>query len=628
MKHLFIVLLPLYNAFRVRFSPFTYSQLSLTKNTPYGPLESTSFSDLYKGLEKDSIKSIYFSEDLKDIYVVENPEKVPTKVAHSHPLLTEQLVQYAREHEIKTTILEPVNTVFDKGGQFLTGIFDLTVMAIGFSILYNFFVLLFQGFQGRNKSTNRNGMRNPMTPFGFMKHSEKEVDQTTITTRLSDWAGSPEVLEECSEIVSYLRNSTLYDAVGAELPKGILLDGPPGTGKTLLAKAIAGETNATFLSMSGSEFVELFVGMGAAKVRELFKEAREKAPSIVFIDEIDAVGKKRSVSNAANTNDEREQTLNQILSEMDGFEPNNGVMVLAATNRRDVLDDALLRPGRFDRLVYVPLPDRQSREAILSLYMSNKNISIPVSDLAEATGGFSGAQLKNLLNEAAILAARGGNTLVTKDNIDGALEKLIVGLPKRVDRRSLSTRVRVAIHELGHALMAASFPETFDLKKVSMKQTYEGVGGYTLFGEKPEIQEGGLYTKEIMMNRIIVALGGKASETLMYGEDGVSVGASQDLKQANELARAMVEQYGMGVGLEGFSVSPSLGRSSERTRENVDEAVNELIEYAMIQAKKRLTELQKMRNQLLVVLLKDGVLEGSVVMDALYKVGHFKPMKN
>jgi cell division protease FtsH len=448
-----------------------------------------------------------------------------------------------------------------------------------------------------------------------MKKSDAQVDQTSVKTRLSDWAGSPEVLEECSEIVSYFRNSTLYDAVGAELPKGILLEGPPGTGKTLLAKAIAGETNSTFLSMSGSEFVELFVGMGAVKVRQLFQEAREKAPSIIFIDEIDAVGKKRSVSNAANTNDEREQTLNQILSEMDGFEPNKGVIVLAATNRRDVLDDALLRPGRFDRLIYVPLPDRSSREAILSLYMSNKNISVPVGELAEATNGFSGAQLKNLLNEAAILAARGGSRFVTKDNIDGALEKLVVGLPKRVDGRTLSTRVRVAIHELGHALMAASFSDVFDLKKVSMKQTYEGVGGYTLFGEKAEIQEGGLYTKEIMMNRIVVALGGKAAEALMYGEQGVSVGASQDLKQANELARAMVEQYGMGAGLEAFSLIP--GRSSEKTRETVDEAVSHIVEYALVQAKKRLTELQGVRNQLLVRLLRDGVLEGSAVMAAM-----------
>jgi cell division protease FtsH len=557
---------------------------------------------------------MYFSEDLKNIYVVETPEKIPTKIVNSNPLLTEQLVVSAREHKITTAVLEPVNNLFDKGGQLLTGVLDLSVMLIGFSIVFNLVInLFFQGFQGMGSSGNKNGMG--PSPFNLMKKSKAQVDQTAIKTRLSDWAGSPEVLEECSEIISYFRNSTLYDAVGAELPKGILLEGPPGTGKTLLAKAIAGETNSTFLSMSGSEFVELFVGMGAVKVRQLFQEAREKAPSIIFIDEIDAVGKKRSVSNAANTNDEREQTLNQILSEMDGFEPNKGVIVLAATNRRDVLDDALLRPGRFDRLIYVPLPDRSSREAILSLYMSNKNISVPVGDLAEATGGFSGAQLKNLLNEAAILAARGGSTFVTKDNIDGALEKLVVGITKRVDGRTLSTRVRVAIHELGHALMAASYPDVFDLKKVSMKQTYEGVGGYTLFGEKAEIQEGGLYTKEIMMNRIVVALGGKAAEALMYGEQGVSVGASQDLKQANELARAMVEQYGMGAGLEAFSLIP--GRSSEKTRETVDEAVADIVEYALVQAKKRLTELQGVRNRLLFKLLRDGVLEGSAIIAAM-----------
>ena len=622
MKCLSLVLLPLCQAFHsipFHTNPFHssvpfHSRLHLTKNTPYGPLEGAPLSDIYKGLDQDSITGMYFSEDLKNIYVVETPEKIPTKIVNSNPLLTEQLVVSAREHKITTAVLEPVNNLFDKGGQLLTGVLDLSVMLIGFSIVFNLVInLFFQGFQGMGSSGNKNGMG--PSPFNLMKKSKAQVDQTAIKTRLSDWAGSPEVLEECSEIISYFRNSTLYDAVGAELPKGILLEGPPGTGKTLLAKAIAGETNSTFLSMSGSEFVELFVGMGAVKVRQLFQEAREKAPSIIFIDEIDAVGKKRSVSNAANTNDEREQTLNQILSEMDGFEPNKGVIVLAATNRRDVLDDALLRPGRFDRLIYVPLPDRSSREAILSLYMSNKNISVPLGDLAEATGGFSGAQLKNLLNEAAILAARGGSTFVTKDNIDGALEKLVVGITKRVDGRTLSTRVRVAIHELGHALMAASYPDVFDLKKVSMKQTYEGVGGYTLFGEKAEIQEGGLYTKEIMMNRIVVALGGKAAEALMYGEQGVSVGASQDLKQANELARAMVEQYGMGAGLEAFSLIP--GRSSEKTRETVDEAVSDIVEYALVEAKKRLTELQGVRNRLLFKLLRDGVLEGSAIIAAM-----------
>ena len=613
MKYTFLLILPLCQAFLSVLDSnvlINKSGLYLTKATPYGPLESAPLSDIYKGFEQDSIESIYFSDDLKDIYVIETPERVPSKISHSNPLLAEQIIESAREYKISTSVLEPVNNLFDKGGQLLTGVLDISVMLIGFSIIYNLVInLFFQGFQGKGSSVNRNGMG--PSPFGFMKKPEAQVDKTAITTRLTDWAGSPEVLEECTEIVSYLRNSTLYDAVGAELPKGILLDGPPGTGKTLLAKAIAGETNATFLSMSGSEFVELFVGMGAVKVRQLFQEAREKAPSIVFIDEIDAVGKKRSASNAPNTNDEREQTLNQILSEMDGFEPNKGVMVLAATNRRDVLDEALLRPGRFDRLIYVPLPDRPSREAILSLYMSKRNISVSAASLAEATEGFSGAQIKNLLNEAAILAAREGNAFVTKDNIDGALEKVVVGITKRVDGRSLSSRVRVAIHELGHALLAASFPDIFVLKKVSMKQTYSGVGGYTLFSDK---QDGGLYTKEIMMSRIVVALGGKAAETLMYGEEGVSVGASQDLKQANELARAMVEQYGMGEGLEAFSLSPSIG---EKTRETLDETVGGLVEYAMVQAKKRLTERQMVRNRLLVRLLKNGVLEGSDVISAM-----------
>jgi cell division protease FtsH len=409
-----------------------------------------------------------------------------------------------------------------------------------------------------------------------------------------------------------MKNADVYRAAGAEIPKGILLDGPPGTGKTLLAKAIAGETNSSFLSMSGSEFVELFVGMGAAKVRALFEEARENVPSIIFIDEIDAIGKKRGSSIMQNGNDEREQTLNQILSEMDGFSPNNGVIVIAATNRRDILDEALLRPGRFDRLVYVPLPDRASREAIFSLYLKNKRITddINVKYLAENTGGFSGAQIKNLLNEAAIFAARNGSIIITQEHMENALEKLIVGITKRVDTRSDSAKMRVAIHELGHAILAASFHKDFELQKVSIKSTYTGIGGYTLFNEYPEVQESGLYTKNMLLKRIIIALGGKAAETLEYGETYVSVGASEDLKQANQLAREMVEKYGMGKSLEVFSVS---NNPSQNMKYNVDKEIMDIVSYCYSEAKTILAEKSDANKKLLKLLLSDTVLDGATV---------------
>ena len=516
------------------------------------------------------------------------------------------------KREIQTVILEPTNGFIEKGTQFFGGLVDFVILSVTLTIIYN---LIFGFFIRGNNST---GNKFPMGMLPF-KSKEQTIDKSTITTRLADWAGSPEVFEECFEIVSYIRNSTIYEAAGASIPKGILLDGPPGTGKTLLAKAIAGETNATFISTSGSEFVELFVGMGASKVRKLFEEAREKAPSIIFIDEIDAVGKKRGSASAMNNNDEREQTLNQILAEMDGFEPNKGVIVIAATNRRDVLDEALLRPGRFDRLVYVPLPDVTSREAILGLYLKNKTTTddINVKQLAEETGGFSGAQIKNLLNEAAILAARGGQTMITKNNIEDALEKVIVGITKKVDMRSLAARTRVAIHELGHAILAAYFKDDFELKKVSMKSTYNGVGGFTLFNEMADVQESGLFTKELMIKRIIVTMGGKAAESLAYGEEGVSVGASQDLKQANGLAREMVERYGMGAFMEAFTTTGDY-RMSDRSRETVDEAVFDIVETAFIEAKTILVEKKEARDKLLIRLLDKNVLTGDVVYSIVH----------
>lgn len=273
-------------------------------------------------------------------------------------------------------------------------------------------------------------------------------------------------MEECTEIVSYLKNSTLYKNAGAEIPKGILLEGPPGSGKTLLAKAIASEADANFVNVAASEFVEIFVGMGASKIRSLFETARNNRPCILFIDEIDAVGRQRGAGiNMAN--DEREQTLNQLLAEMDGFANNDGILVIGATNRKDVLDQALLRPGRFDRILTVPYPDRDSRKAILKVHSRNKQLErdVNLDFIAELTTGFSGAQLKNLLNEAAIYAARAGNVVISNTDILNALDKVIVGLVKKQDIRSDESRRRVAIHETGHALLAANFTEYFEFEK-------------------------------------------------------------------------------------------------------------------------------------------------------------------
>jgi cell division protease FtsH len=410
----------------------------------------------------------------------------------------------------------------------------------------------------------------------------------------------------------------MYDAVGAEIPKGILLEGPPGTGKTLLAKAIASEADANFISVSASEFIELYVGLGAAKVRNLFSQARENTPAIIFIDEIDSVGRQRGAG-VNMGNDEREQTLNQLLAEMDGFLPNEGVIVIAATNRKDVLDSALLRPGRFDRQITVPLPDKSSRRKILGVHASKKNLAddVNLEMVSEATSGFSGAELKNLLNEAAIYAARVGNTTIYQSNLEAAIEKETVGILKSKDDRSEEVRTRVAIHEAGHALLVTHFKEYFELKKVTIQATYSGAGGYTLFDEKPEVKESGLYTKDVLRKRLTIALGGKAAEFVVYGQEFVSLGAISDLKQANSLAQRMIGNYGMGKDLEVFynenldgQGSPFLGRSlaggvqySERTKELIDEEARALVNEAYGDAirilRERFAELEEMKLELL-----------------------------
>lgn len=607
------------------------SKLFNVKNTEYGPLESIPISELYKNMNAHTIKNIYFSNDLKNVFFVENTGTKVSGVVNSNPGLTDNIIDVATKNDVKTVILDKPMNFLENGSHLAEGVLNFAILSIGISIVFNIFSAFFmrpRGIGGNSGGNSSRGGKNQnpfssMMPPGMQSGStDKIIDVSVLNTTLADWAGSPEVVEECAEIVSYIKNASIYKAAGAQIPKGILLDGPPGTGKTLLAKAIAGETNATFLSISGSEFVELFVGMGAAKVRSLFEDAREYAPSIIFIDEIDAVGKKRSASNSMNPNDEREQTLNQLLSEMDGFLPNTDVIVIAATNRRDVLDDALLRPGRFDRLIYVPLPDRSSRESILKLYLKNKKTTddIDIKFLSENTGGFSGAQIKNLLNEAAIFAARKGNDTITKQDIESALEKIIVGITKKVDTRSDSSKKRIAIHEIGHATLAAYFYEDFELKKVSMKSTYNGVGGYTLFNELPDVQESGLYTKDSLMKRIVVALGGKAAETLEYGEEYVSVGSSEDLKQANSLAREMIETYGMGKHLEVFSRAKTndiFNKYSEKTLGSLDEEVFAIVQECYDWAKMILIEKKQETEFLYHMLLERRELDGHIVSDLI-----------
>ena len=442
---------------------------------------------------------------------------------------------------------------------------------------------------------------------------------------LQSFAGSPEIFEECTEVVSYLKNATFYEAAGAKIPQGILLEGPPGTGKTLLAKAIASDTDANFLSITASEFVEVFVGVGAAKVRNLFDAARKNKPCIIFIDEFDSIGRQRGVGlNMAN--DEREQTLNQLLAEMDGFANNDGILVIAATNRKDILDAALLRPGRFDRIIKVSLPDKTSRRDILAVHAKNKQLAenVKLDFVAELTTGFSGAQLKNLLNEAAIYTARRGEIVIQNQDVLDALEKLVVGLIRKVDGRSEEARRRVAVHEIGHAFLCAQFDDYFDLKKVTIQSTYNGAGGYTLFNERQNISEAGLYTKDFYKKQLMVAMGGKAAEHLYYGNDFISVGAVQDLKQANNLAERMIGNYGMGTELDAFynkNADQALARTgdtySDKIKEKFDRESIGLVDEALFRAKKMLSENREQLDVLVEKLLEKNTLLGTEFSEIL-----------
>lgn len=593
-------------------------------------LHETPYNILIKDIEEKKVSKIYFSPRLDEV-ISENIEEVDNVIndfsfTKINPQITNNLVDVSVKNNVEPIFAQVVqpNQIQVLAGDILGAI---DTYFVPFLIL-TFFINFVRSFFTNGGNT---GTGNPFMPnFGNVDidvNKDKEAMKNANIT-LNSFAGSPEIFEECTEVVSYLKDETRYKDAGAEIPRGILLEGPPGTGKTLLAKAIASEADANFISISASEFIEVFVGVGAAKIRSLFENARKNKPCIIFIDEIDSIGRQRGAGVNIG-NDEREQTLNQLLAEMDGFVDNTGVLVIAATNRKDVLDSALLRPGRFDRLITVSLPDKNSREAILKVHAKNKKLSpgINLGLIAEATSGFSGAQLKNLLNEAAIFAARKNETIIQEYDVLDAVDKLIVGLARKYDSRSDEARRRVAIHEIGHAFVCANFNDTFELKKVTIQSTYNGAGGYTIFNDLPEVTESGLYTKNILKKRLVVAMGGKAAESLFYGDEHVSLGAVQDLKTANSLAQQMIGNYGMGNKLETFynenvesGRNPFLGRSmamgdkySEKTKETMDIESLELVHCAYIKAKCYLSNNKEIVDKLIDVLLKNNTLYGKDV---------------
>jgi cell division protease FtsH len=560
--------------------------------------DKENYNMILNDLLDHKLQKIIINNDYSSIISLDNIKDNNDLYSHYHiakinPNILSNLIQLTNDMKMPIYFTDFSNDMIN-----IQKISNYIVSLIGgllpFVLLYYILII------GRNYFMMNMMMNNNNNPFNLMSKKENTIQKINTNVTLDDWAGSPEVIEECKEVISYIENKEKFNKIGAEMPKGILFEGPPGTGKTLLAKAIAGETNSTFISMSGSEFVELYVGMGASRVRELFSNARENSPCIIFIDEIDAVGKQRG-SGINMGNDEREQTLNQLLYEMDGFESNDDIVIIAATNRKDILDQALLRPGRFDRIIRIPVPDKDSRIKILDHYLKSKNIenSFDISSIAELTDGFSGAQLKNLINEAAILSARNNYEKIQEKYIFDAFEKLIVGLIRTNATVAPNTKFRVAIHESGHSLLAMKFNDYFEFKKASIQPTYNGAGGYTIFTEKPEIKDG-LYTKDMLKKRLIIGMGGKAAESIYYGNDYVSLGAIQDLKQVNSLAQRMIGNFGMGDKLEVFynenidsENNPFFGSNnkySEHTKLIIDKETLNLVNEAYIQAKKILSE--------------------------------------
>jgi cell division protease FtsH len=466
--------------------------------------------------------------------------------------------------------------------------------------------------------------------FGKSKSKIQMEPETGVS--FGDVAGCDESKLELTEVVDFLKQPAKFSKLGAKVPRGVLLEGPPGTGKTLLARAVAGEAGVPFISASGSEFVEMFVGVGASRIRNLFTEAKKNAPCIVFIDEIDAVGRQRAGGGGnqgfGGGNDEREQTLNQILTEMDGFEGNSGVIVLAATNRGDVLDNALLRPGRFDRRVPIPLPDKQGRLDILKVHVRGKPLApeVDLSEIANRTIGFSGASLQNLTNEAAINAAREDKEIISYNEFDVALDRLTVGLSKKTGTKNMSRQTLVACHEAGHATMAAWLTDYDAVAKVTIIPRSNGAGGFTLFTPSEDRMESGLYSRKYLKGQLAVALGGRVAEELFFGKDEITTGASNDLQQVRNIARRMVTQWGFAGDELGMTAweenesSPFAAKPTSSSKEAaIDRAVQALCEEAFATCYSTLTTAKPVMEELRDMLLEKETVQGDEVVKLVKK---------
>ncbi|NEN95938.1 MAG: ATP-dependent metallopeptidase FtsH/Yme1/Tma family protein [Moorea sp. SIO3I7] len=532
------------------------------------------YDQLISQVENDKVETVRISADRsKAIAIAQDGRQVEVNLPNDP-----QLINLLNNNGVDISVLPQS----DEGFWFKT----LSSFFFPILLLVGLFLLLRRA---------QNGPGSQAMNFGKSKARVQMEPQTQVT--FGDVAGIEQAKLELNEVVDFLKNADRFTAIGAKIPKGVLLVGPPGTGKTLLARAVAGEAGVPFFSISGSEFVEMFVGVGASRVRDLFEQAKNNAPCIVFIDEIDAVGRQRGAG-LGGGNDEREQTLNQLLTEMDGFEGNTGIIIIAATNRPDVLDAALLRPGRFDRQVVVDRPDYSGRLEILNVHARGKTLAkdVDLEKIARRTPGFTGADLSNLLNEAAILAARRNLTEISMDEVNDAIDRVLAG-PEKKDRvMSEKRKTLVAFHEAGHALVGALMPDYDPVQKISIIPRGRA-GGLTWFTPSEDRMDSGMFSRSYLQNQMAVALGGRIAEEIIFGEEEVTTGASNDLQQVTRVARQMVMRYGMSdrlgpVALGRQNGSMFLGRDiasdrdfSDATASTIDEEVRKLVDEAYERAK-------------------------------------------
>lgn len=571
-------------AFKINYSPNV-----LVKSNPI--TQQWSYSDFVERLKMHQVESATILENAKGFVAIDNlhesgtdPSGLNLHAVSSYPDLTNKAVELLQANSVPFDVLNQGN---GGGPNPISVLFNLFIGYIFLNIVIRQLLML-----SGNGGGGDGGMPS-INPFE-KRSSDMEITQPgEITQRFSDVAGIDSIKNEVVEVVEYLKNSDKYAEIGAKVPKGVLLEGPPGVGKTLLARATAGEAGVPFISVSGSQFIEMFVGVGASRVRKVFDTARSFEKCIVFIDEIDAVGKQRGGSGiTGGGNDEREQTLNQILTEMDGFKISSGIIVMAATNRIDLLDSALVRPGRFDRKISVPLPNAVARKQIIKTLFPAYTSEDEVTELASLTSGFSGASIANLINEALIFAIRNNRTEPTQADFLDAFEKIQIGLPVENENLDIETKELVAYHEAGHTLISLYFNNTFTLSRATIKPTSNGAGGYTLFTPNQKVAD--YPNKKYLLAQMILAMGGKAAEEILYrnkksqSEDNilqtnnkdlfVTSGAVSDLQQVNQLAETYITKVGFGNNLNGYSSDQYL--TSEYAKKQIDMEKQQLISNA------------------------------------------------